>query len=90
MSTKELVFTDRFKQNYQDLPRAIQKRFDKQLKLFLENPKHPSLRIHRYKSESDVWEAYVTMRYRFTFSVTEEAIVFRNIGPHAIIDRGQV
>mgnify|MGYP001619639825 CR=1 len=87
---KELVFTERFKQNYQDLPWAIQKRFDKQLKLFLENPKHPSLRIHRYKSEPDVWEAYVTMKYRFTFSITEEVIVFRNIGPHAIIDRGQV
>lgn len=87
---KELVFTGRFKQNYRDLPWTIQKRFDKQLKLFLENPKHPSLRIHRYKSEVDVWEAYVTLKYRFTFSVTEEMIFFRNIGPHVIIDRAQV
>ena len=87
---KGLVFSERFKRNYQDLPAAIQKRFDKQLKLFLDNPKHPSLRIHRYKSEADVWEAYVTMQYRFTFSVTETAIVFRNIGPHSIIDSGNV
>lgn len=87
---KELVFTERFKQNYQDLPRLIQRRFDKQMSLFLENPRHPSLRIHRYRSEPDVWEATVTMKVRFTFSVTEEAIVFRNIGPHVILDRGQV
>lgn len=87
---KGLVFTERFKQNYQNLPWTIRKRFDKQLNLFLENPKHPSLRIHRYKSESDVWEADVTLKYRFTFSVTEEAILFRNIGPHVVVDRGQV
>ncbi len=87
---KELVFTERFKKNYEDLPGAIQRRFDKQLKLFLGNPKHPSLRIHRYKSETNVWEAYVTMNYRFTFSVTETEIIFRNVGPHRIIDRGQV
>ena len=87
---KELVFSERFKKNYQDLPTAIRKRFDKQLNLFLDNPKHPSLRIHRYKSEADVWEAYVTMQYRFTFSILETAIIFRNIGPHRIIDRGQV
>lgn len=87
---KELVFADRFKGNYRALPRSIQKRFDKQLKLFLENPRHPSLRIHRYQNESNVWEAYVTMKYRFTFSIAEDSMIFRNIGPHAIIDRGQV
>ena len=85
---REIIFTERFKQNYQDLPWTIQKRFDKQLKLFLENSEHPSLRIHRYKSEFDVWEVYVTMKYRFTFSITERAIVFRNIGSHVIVDRG--
>ena len=85
---KELVFADRFKANYQKLPVTLQKRFDKQLKLFLEDPRHPSLGIHRYKTEPNVWEAYVTMKYRFTFSIMEDAILFRNIGPHAIIDRG--
>ena len=27
--------------------------------------------------------------YRFTFMVTKENIIFRNIGSHAIIDKGQ-
>ena len=70
---KELVFANHFRENYRKLPPSIQQRFDKQLKLFLENPRHPSLKIHRYKTELNVWEAYVTMQYRFTSSITKVA-----------------
>ena len=87
---KELIFTDRFKENYQRLPFPIQRRFDKKLILFMNNPKQSSLNIHRYKSEPNIWEAYITHQYRFTFSVEKEGIIFRNVGPHDIIDRGQV
>ena len=64
---KELIFTERFKKNFKNLPLGFQKRFDKKLDLFLANPRHPSLNIHRYLG-----------------------IVFRNIGPHKIIDGGDV
>jgi mRNA-degrading endonuclease RelE of RelBE toxin-antitoxin system len=87
---KELIFTERFKENYQRLPMSIQERFDEKLKLFVANPRHPSLSTHRYKTEPNVWEAYITKMYRFTFSIEQESILFRNIGPHKIIDRGQV
>ncbi len=87
---KELVFTDRFKKNFKSLPFLVQKRFDQKLGLFLENPRHPSLNIHRYHGFDDVWEAYISKQYRFTFSVTKESIIFRNIGPHKIIDDGDV
>ncbi|MBI3601601.1 MAG: hypothetical protein HY209_01720 [Candidatus Omnitrophica bacterium] len=87
---KELIFTDRFKKNFKNLPSAIQKRFDKKLELFLTNPRHPSLNIHRYLGFDDVWEAYISRQYRFTFSVTKESIIFRNIGPHNIIDDSDV
>ena len=87
---KELIFTQTFKKNYSRLPRDIQKRFDKQLELFQDNPAHPSLKIHRYKSVTNVWEGYVSDKYRFTFSSIENGTVFRNIGSHEIIDRGKV
>ncbi|MBI4846137.1 MAG: hypothetical protein HY810_06680 [Candidatus Omnitrophica bacterium] len=87
---KELIFTETFKRNYQELPKELQKRFDNKLSLFLENPKHPSLNIHRYQTNENIWEAYISEKYRFTFSVSKEAITFRNIGPHSIIDKGQV
>ncbi len=87
---KELIFTETFKKNYQHLSPGLQIRFDRKLELFLQDPKHPSLNIHRYHSREDVWEGYVNRSYRFTFSVTQAAITFRNIGPHAMIDKGKV
>ena len=87
---KELIFTARFKKNFKALPRDVQDRFEKKLDLFLEDPRHPSLNIHRYHGREDIWEAYISLDYRFTFSITKESIIFRNIGPHRIIDRGDV
>ena len=87
---KELVFTDTFKENYRRLPVNLQIRFDEKLELFLRDPKHPSLNIHRYHGNEDVWEGYVTQKYRFTFSITKDSICFRNIGSHGIIDKGKV
>ncbi len=87
---KKISFTENFKKNYKKLPRNIQKRFDEKLLLFEKDPAHPSLNIHRYRSELNVWEGYVNMKYRFTFTSTKEAYLFRNIGPHGIIDKGKV
>ena len=87
---KNLIFTERFKQNYKKFSPGIQKRFDKQLKFFIQDPRHPSLKIHRYRSEENIWEGYVSDKYRFTFSISHEGVIFRNIGPHDIIDKGKV
>ncbi len=87
---QELIFTERFKKNFKKLPRSIQQQFDHKLELFLSNPRHPSLNIHRYHGVEAVWEAYISKQYRFTFSFTPENIIFRNIGPHQIIDSGDV
>lgn len=87
---KELIFTQRFKKNYQALPANIQTRFDEKFDLFLKDPRHPSLNVHRFLGMEDAWEAYISKQYRFTFSVTKESIIFRNIGPHSIIDKGNV
>ena len=81
---KKLIFARNFKKNYKKLPAHLRERFDKQLSLFTENPQHPSLKIHRYRTEENVWEGYVTDKYRFTFSITDEGYIFRNVGPHSI------
>lgn len=87
---KELIFTDNFKKSYQNLPKSLRERFDQKLAILVANPKHPSLNIHRFQTKENVWEGYVSSKYRFTFSLTETAIIFRNIGPHGIIDKGRV
>jgi mRNA-degrading endonuclease RelE of RelBE toxin-antitoxin system len=89
---KILEFTERFKENYNNLPKRLQEIFDKKLSLFLNNPLHPSLNTHKYKiaGNKSIYEAYITSSYRFTFEMRKDRYIFRNIGSHKIIDRGYV
>jgi len=40
-------FSKRFKKEYNNLPKEIQKPFDQKLQLFLKDISHPSLRVKR-------------------------------------------
>jgi mRNA interferase RelE/StbE len=78
-------FSNRFRKDYKTLPRDIQEIFDTKLSLFLENPRHPSLRIKRLIGTADRWEGSVTINYRFTFQFAEGRVFFRRIGTHDIL-----
>lgn len=81
-----LIRTKPFKKDYQKLPKNIQELFDNKIKLFVNNFKHPSLRTHKIQGESDIWEASINMKYRFTFSLTDNGIcILRRVGAHDII-----
>ncbi|MEK6651311.1 MAG: cytotoxin [Nitrospirota bacterium] len=75
------------------MPEDIAERFEKKLSLFLKDIFHPSFRTKKmdgFKNPS-IWEASLTMNYRFTFEMdTEGKIIFRNIGTHAILGREKV
>lgn len=56
---------------------------NKKLKLLSGFPdNHPSLRIKRVKGTDLIWEASVTMNYRLTFQIINNAILLRKIGKH--------
>ena len=76
-----------FKKAFRRLPREIQVKAGKAFLLFRENPNHPSLCIKRMRGLLGVWEGRVDIRYRFTFHYEDDTVVFRNIGPHNILDR---
>ncbi|PIR02907.1 MAG: cytotoxin [Candidatus Magasanikbacteria bacterium CG11_big_fil_rev_8_21_14_0_20_43_7] len=44
-------FSPHFKRSYQKLPIHIQTDFNKQIALFIQNPKHPSLKTHTLKGK---------------------------------------
>ena len=73
-----------FDQDYARLPRHIQERIDKQLALFLTNPRHPSLRTRKMEGRRDVWEGHVTRDYCFTFKIIGDAYRLRRVGTHEI------
>jgi len=71
-----------FKQDYQKLPKAVQENFEKKIRLFIADIKHPSLRVKKMKGHKNRWEASIDMFYRFTFEIHHDYYLFRRIGPH--------
>jgi mRNA interferase RelE/StbE len=80
-------FTRRFRKDYRDLPKQIQQAFDEKLGLFLQNMSHGSLRVKRIQGMKNRWEGSISMKYRFTFELSKDVVVFRSIGTHDILDR---
>jgi mRNA interferase RelE/StbE len=78
-------FSSGFRKDYHALPKVIRKTFDTKLTLFLNNPRHPSLRVKRLVGTVDRWEGSVTMNYRFTFRFAEGKVLFRRIGTHDML-----
>ena len=48
------AFTDRFRKQYQILPKEKKAKFDKQLGFLLSNLRHPSLRAKKYDEAKDI------------------------------------
>ncbi len=80
-------FSKKFKKGYQTLPAEIQKNFDQKLPVFLNDMLHPSLRVKRFQGTKNIWEGSITMKYRFTFELSDDKVIFRLIGTHDILDR---
>ena len=77
----------RFIREFAALPPAIQKRAKKQLALFLQNPRHPSLQTKKMEGHGDIWEGRITRDYHFTFEIVGDLYKLRRIGPHDILNR---
>ncbi len=76
------LHTKAFQRDFQDLPREIQSQAEKQLALFVENPRHPSLRIKKMEGFRNIWEGRITRSYRFTFQLEDDTVILRRIGTH--------
>tara|TARA_Y100000294_G_C8440660_1_gene290585 strand:- start:26 stop:283 length:258 start_codon:yes stop_codon:yes gene_type:complete len=74
-----------FKKAFKKLPPEIQKQFDKKLKLFVKNPRHPSLKVKKMEDPRNIWEGRITYSYRFTFQVEGNTLIFRKVGTHDIL-----
>lgn len=87
------VFTAQFEKSYSKLPDDIAELFEKKLPVFLKDIFHPSFRTKKMEGFRNpyIWEASLTMSYRFTFEMDKEGkIIFRNIGTHSILERKKV
>ena len=90
ITAKRYRFTRQFEESLAAQPDDIVDLFEKKLEIFLTNIFHPSFRTKKIKGlkKNIIWEASLTMDYRFTFQIGEnDTIIFRNIGKHSIIDK---
>ena len=85
-------FTPRFEKSLADMPDNVIELFEKKLPLFLEDMHHPSFRTKKIQGFRNpyIWEASLTMGYRFTFQIDKDVIVFRHIGKHEILEKKKV
>jgi len=71
-----------FKKDYRKLPANLQMLADSKVEMLADNPRHPSLRVKKMEGRKNIWEASITMKYRFTFEIEEEAFLLRRVGEH--------
>ncbi len=74
--------TRRSESDYRAAPIAIQKAFDKQVRLLAENLNHPSLHAKKYDEATDLWQARVNRDWRFFFVIQGDAYIIVTIVPH--------
>ncbi|OGH71434.1 MAG: hypothetical protein A2921_01675 [Candidatus Magasanikbacteria bacterium RIFCSPLOWO2_01_FULL_43_20b] len=79
-------FSPRFKRAYKKLPPRIQDDFDKQMKVFMRNPNHPSLKTHKLKGrlqECFVFRLQNGYRVLFDF-IASDSVDLLDAGSHDI------
>lgn len=81
----EVFYTRSFLQDYDGLPAEIQKRVDRAVDKLAKNTRHPSLQVEKMKGKRNVWEARVSNAYRMTFTLDNNKLIMRRVGPHDIL-----
>ncbi|MBM3858822.1 MAG: hypothetical protein FJ395_04135 [Verrucomicrobia bacterium] len=81
----------RFKREFRNLPPEIKRAAFAKFALFTRNWRHPSLNVHKLEGilwhGHQVFDLYVTDRYRVLFVIDHDVIVSFSIGPHSIVSK---
>lgn len=85
----EILLSIEFREAFFYLDKQIQKRANKQIVIFKNNPFHPSLHTEKLSPKwKGVWSFRVDLKYRVVFEfISENSVLFLNIGPHDWIYR---
>ena len=78
----ELVRSIRFERSYAKAPQQVQRAFDKQSLLLLQNLHHPSLHAKKYDESRNLWQARVNLSWRFYFLIQDDTYYMVDVVPH--------
>lgn len=83
--------TSRFKREFRELPSEIQRVARGKFRLFSQNWRHPSLNAHKLEGlhwhGHQVFDLYVTDKYRVLFVIDHDVVVSFSIGTHGIVSK---
>jgi len=77
-----IVITEQFAKAYAKLPRYIQKKVDKALRLFEADFRHPSLRACPIERTKGIYEAHVDLKHWMTYEREGDRLIMRTVGEH--------
>jgi mRNA-degrading endonuclease RelE of RelBE toxin-antitoxin system len=79
-----IVTAAEFDKRYQKLPLIIQKKAEKQEKIFRSNPFHPSLHTEKLEPKNkELWSIRIDKSYRIIFRFIDgNTVLFLTTGPH--------
>ena len=78
----KLFFSERFRKDYKLFSVDMKQLINAKLKIFTENPLHPSLRTKKIRGKEDIFETSINMHIRMTWNYHEGKILLRAIGEH--------
>ena len=80
----ELLATKEFTERFHELPVAIQRKLEKQSRIFTTNPFHPSLHTEKLQpKEKQYWSFRVDRSYRVLFRFNDRnQILLITVGTH--------
>ena len=79
----KIEFTESFLRAFNKLPKDVQKKVKKAIRLLAEDPKHPSLRSKPVQGAPGIYEASPDMQYRMTYErLPGDVLRLRVVGLH--------
>lgn len=78
----KIRLTDSAIKQYRALPRAVQKKADKQFTYLLTDFRHPSLNTKKYQGFENLWQGRIDKSYRFYFHIVEPHYIIVSIISH--------
>ena len=88
MKISRIILDKKFLESLHRLSTVLQKRAEKAQELLMENPFHPSLRLHKLSGRMEgLWSISINQQYRILFEPLDDGdVLFVSIGTHAIYD----